>query len=548
MSTIRSFYSALVLLTLSCSFSCSSADPAVDQTEDMVFSDEDAHDMSDPFDASDVSMDVSALDVVADLPVSDMESDLSLVDVAPDMGDPLEGGVIVTTLDDVEDPQDNVLSLREALVVAARGDDPRGLIKFAPALTGSVMLNAPLIIGSGVTAHVYVEHGRVLALDGQEQHRLFITRDAELTLTGLTLERGFTSELSTAAGISMSGGELVLDRVTLRENEAGGQPRQGSGALHVDDGSVTILDSLFEANASGHACVMDWYSTEALTLRGVTMRDHRAVSGDEGCTGSLVLFTGAVPVKIQETTLSDNDGDGLVFRRIGAAEIDRLTCEDNAGACVRGLFLYRLNGERPTLRVTDSTFRRSAAGVYTYLFKDLALTIEGSTFEDIRDDRLDADGSMRIGSAIHWSFGGDATVKDSTFARNQRSIVADVFESLAMERLTFEAPTLSYPSVLASRTVQGSSVASCTMCTFREHVGARAITARGGVRVSILDSTFEDNSVNGDGAALYAKDAFGYEVNVLVERSTFSRNKAEGSSFSGGPFGGAISFQGEGGS
>ena len=147
---------------------------------------------------------------------------------------------LVTTPLDVVDPNDGVLSLREA-VQAANATPGADVIRFAPRVHGTIALgelrvtDALTIDGPGA--------GR-LAVSGNDATRVFdISPGSTVAIEGLTIAHGLAVN---GGGILNDGGILTLSQDVISDNEAlgapgaSGQTASGSGIANLNGTTLTI--------------------------------------------------------------------------------------------------------------------------------------------------------------------------------------------------------------------------------------------------------------------------------------------------------------------
>lgn len=142
----------------------------------------------------------------------------------------------VNTVSDTVDPNDNLLSLREAIVAAENipGQDTINL-------NTSVFLTRPLFLNEGNDLTIN-GGGRFTEIDGNNQTSLFVINGAEVRFDSLTLRegtaqgglglRGAGGGLGAGGALFINNGDVVLDNVWLINNQAIG----GNAAIGRGDG------------------------------------------------------------------------------------------------------------------------------------------------------------------------------------------------------------------------------------------------------------------------------------------------------------------------
>ena len=169
---------------------------------------------------------------------------------------------VVTTWEDVVDPTDGLISLREAIRYASNGKTvAERTVTFSPDLfaltdSGTVYLDSDLqtiIIGTQVTVtSEYVdEFGQTqyhdITIDGTNANAplFMINGDADVEMRGFTFANGYaTGENESGGAFIIHDGTLALLDSTIRDNKA---DRHG-GAVYQDGGVFYAIDSLFTGN------------------------------------------------------------------------------------------------------------------------------------------------------------------------------------------------------------------------------------------------------------------------------------------------------------
>ena len=126
--------------------------------------------------------------------------------------------------------------------------------------------------------------------------------DGHLTLTDVTL-RGNT--FTHAPLRCIDGGTLVLEGVAVTDNLGNDE----AGGVFASDCTVSITDSVFEANRSVHGAGALWMEGSPLTLSGVTFTDNQgaaaAVVTDSPLSCEGVSFAGNSPTDLSTSSESD---------------------------------------------------------------------------------------------------------------------------------------------------------------------------------------------------------------------------------------------------
>ena len=153
--------------------------------------------------------------------------------------------VIVTTLDDIVDSWDGLISLREAIGYAQQGET----VTFAPSLYGkTVVLNGrELSIDKNITIDA---SGVNITIDANKKSRAFnIAAGAKVELVDLKITGGYyygdTSNDGTGGGAIRNYGTLSMTSCTITGNSTHGW----GGGIH-NTGILTVANSLITGNAA----------------------------------------------------------------------------------------------------------------------------------------------------------------------------------------------------------------------------------------------------------------------------------------------------------
>ncbi|MDO5309504.1 MAG: choice-of-anchor Q domain-containing protein [Planctomycetia bacterium] len=219
------------------------------------------------------------------IPATDAANNLRIIGSMVDMGayesqlGPTEiPSLLVTTLNDVVDEYDGLISLREA-VAYANNYGLASTITFAPRLTGqTLVLDSSLILSNDVT------------IDG-------LTNGVQgLTLT-LSDDVDDQSIIYVNSGSSVINGLTITNRYTERYRAGGETSVEQGGAIYVRAGSLSIYNSLITDNAaqSGSAIYVNEDSDSAtVTLCNCTVIANVGQSSDENQGAAIYSERGVV--------------------------------------------------------------------------------------------------------------------------------------------------------------------------------------------------------------------------------------------------------------
>ncbi len=220
---------------------------------------------------------------------------------------------VVTTFDDVVDPTDGLVSLREAIRYASTGKTvAERTVTFSPDLfalndSGVVYLDSNLqtiIVGSTVTVTAAYEDAfgntkyRDITVDGANSNAplFMINGDANIEMRGLKFTNGH------ATGANESGGAFIIHGGTLTLLDAvvtGNTADRNGGAVYQDGGVFYAIDSLFYNNAAnqtygygGAICITGGQSYVYNTT--ITKNSAGVYGGVFGLDGLVVLANSIV--------------------------------------------------------------------------------------------------------------------------------------------------------------------------------------------------------------------------------------------------------------
>ncbi|MCR5359307.1 MAG: hypothetical protein K6E55_05420 [Thermoguttaceae bacterium] len=251
--------------------------------------------------------------------------------------------LVVTTLDDVVNAEDGLLSLREAIDAAVLGD----IITFDASLAGGTITlsGSQLEISKPVTVTAADLNGGI-TVDAAGASRVLRvsdgTADSPIELINLTLKNGAVtddlgagiynagaflnltgctvtgtsctaSEGSTtadAAGVFNNGGTMVITGSVISNNTA----VLDAGGLHNNGGTVTVTDTLFSGNRAGGLGGAAYSSRGSISFTNCVFTENSA--GDDGGVFCQALgtdtFTGCT-----FTANSAADDGGVIFVKYG---------------------------------------------------------------------------------------------------------------------------------------------------------------------------------------------------------------------------------------
>lgn len=386
--------------------------------------------------------------------------------------------VVDTLSDDTLDGN----TLRDA-ITEANALPGADVIGFAPGLTGTIELAAPLLITEGLTitgpgADV-LTIGRAPATPATDYFQFSpLDPDQDLTFSGFTIDGdglaagfglhavdafGFVGRNLTLSGITMTDlvgaaisggvqiegltGVLLIEDSTFRSITS--PPGPNGAALNVRDVStVTIEDTVYDQNsAGGGGGALSVTAVGTFTfIRGSLTANSTGGAGGAGIVDGVDLFELRDTVVSGSRVTGGGVGGGFYFGGVREVRISGTTLDDN-DATVSGGSLY---------------FAQNPAVV----------TISDSTFSN--SDAVDEGGAIRIENIA-----GDARIENSTFTGNSASYGAGLFvESIfAAGSLTVSDSTFSAND--------GSALGTSIISRLNEG------------SIDIVNSTFDDGAATG---------------------------------------------------
>ncbi|MBO7725252.1 MAG: hypothetical protein J6S40_02185, partial [Thermoguttaceae bacterium] len=354
---------------------------------------------------------------------------------------PEDASTVVTIAEDIVDPFDNEISLREALTVyfkkeegaEAVYDSQTGTFSYADDTANSTITFKPGLkvidpdagyeLGDAYDYNnLVIEGDDRIVFEGEEFQIFTITEAADITFNGLTFKNNVTD--ADGAAISIADGLTGDKTVTISDSDFLGNTAEGGGAIYAGSLNVVVDGGLFsdnEATASGGAI----YNAGA----ALTITDGEFIYNTAAADGG-AIYT-ATDLTIADGTFSRNSAasGGAVY---GAADttltvtdsvFSRNTASENGGAVygdtvISSESLYGSNSATVNggaiygghVETTDDTFtRNTATGDGGAIYSDSADTV-------ISDGSIFSANSAANGGAI---YGITVTVTDGQFTNNK---------------------------------------------------------------------------------------------------------------------------------
>ena len=255
--------------------------------------------------------------------------------------------IIVTTHDDVVDPTDGLISLREAIMYAQDGD----AITFDTSLYGqTITLNgSELLIDKSITIDAADMN---ITIDANQRSRVFyIEEGAEVTLMELTITNGYAGDAPTNGGGIYNAGTLTVARCTITENNA----FRGGGIFNNTEGALTVANCTISGNTTNitgsFGDIIDGFgggifSYGIYTIRNSTISGNIARSG--GGIYNEVFFS--TMMTLTNCTISGNIVSGMgggICNDSGTMNITNSMISENSAWYGGGI----IDGNDGTIRV-----------------------------------------------------------------------------------------------------------------------------------------------------------------------------------------------------
>ena len=333
--------------------------------------------------------------------------------------------LVVTTSQDIVDPNDGLVSLREAIAVANDptaginndGDaDGDGLASDTITFEGSVFLGGDDNVIRLTQGELVI--GDSLSIDASSVGGVLITGDAnedDVTLSGteITDLSGSSSNLlddnTRALNFSGSTGNLTLTSLTVTGGQAGSFS-EGGGIRFGSSGVLTLSDSTISGN-SGYFGGGVYTNSGNVSVASSTISGNR--NNGYGAGGGIYSSSGNVLVT--NSTLSGNNsyGGGGIRTGSGSVSLNSSTISGNSTRSFDGVgAISTVSGN---ISVTNST-------------------ISGNSNVDIGGGISTSSGDVSVvNSTIVGNSGGGVSIVDDRFLRSSlrivNSIVAGNFEN-----------------------------------------------------------------------------------------------------------------------
>ncbi|HBO45269.1 MAG TPA: hypothetical protein DD670_15340, partial [Planctomycetaceae bacterium] len=373
------------------------------------------------------------------------------------------GTILVTTLSDIVNANDGVLSLREAITVAAAtpGND---VISFDAALFSGTSRTITLTGGPlkylgnapGGVDGVLIINGPgadLLTINGRGTSQLFQIAEATAEISGVTLTGGYT--------------------------------RANGGAIQLQSGFLTVADCVFTANrARGDGGAIASTGISSLTV----INSDFVGNGASKSGGAVSAATGTIVVESCSFTRNAATHDGGAIRNASGS-----------------------------IRVSASTFTNNVAGKSGGALRNSAGTIV------IADSSFSANQAKLDGGAVY-NASGQVTASASTFANNSAGKNGGAIRN-AGQTITLANCSLSgnQAKLEGGAVYNASGQINASDSTFTSNSAGRSGGAirNAGQSVLLAGCSLTGNSARAAGGAVYITSG-----SINATSSTFANNTA----------------------
>jgi len=270
---------------------------------------------------------------------------------------------LVTKLEDTDAVTcDADCSLREAIAIAAAGDEIRFGVTGTITLTATLQINKNLAItGPGAAS---------LTISGHDAYRVFsFGAGVTASLSRMTIADGSADN---GGGISKGAGTLTLTDCIVRDNEATGV----GGGIYQPTGTLTITNCVVSGNEAATGGGILSYGGGVISITESTISGNTATTGNSGG-----MYAYLSNVTLERSTLSGNKSKGIgggIRLQLGSTTVLNSTISGNT-AETSGGGIYRFGG---TTRILLSTITDNAAttggGGGVFLTNGALMDVEGS--------------------------------------------------------------------------------------------------------------------------------------------------------------------------
>jgi predicted outer membrane repeat protein len=416
----------------------------------------------------------------------------------------------VTSTSDVSDPNDGVITLREAISAASTNcNEAADNITFSDSIAGRT-----ITVDTSETGLIYNGEGDTLNLTASADQNITIKRShgtnpllkvsaAELNIENLNFD---DNGVINGVSILQSDSSAILN---IKNSSFSNNQANSGGAIYTSGAaSLSVEDSNFDGNsASSYGGAIRSLSTDTINIKNSNFDNNNSTNEK----GGALHIEAAKNVVIDASSFRNNQAQqegGAIY--VSAAESIQITDSvfDGNSADVAGAVQLMNNGSNPDVQIENSEFKNNSSqykgGAVQYYHNsesNSAITIKSSQFVN---NEANKGNEGHQGGAINirgnYMVEVDAKIEDSTFTGN--------------------------------KAYGGSAISA-----YADSVD---------IKLTVANSTFNDNQSRYDGGAIWMRPTESGNIELSVNNSTFSGNSSIGyDDYSGngnGGYGGAISL------
>ena len=272
---------------------------------------------------------------------------------------------VVTSLEDKVDPNDGVVTLREAITVYA---NPGDTVVFDASLAGGTIvlsgsqLSVEKAISIDATA-LWNTNDNVpgLTIDGNAASRVLYvnagTDTQPVSIKGLAIENGKTTQYG--GGVYMEAGVVNVDHCSIKNNTIVGNDIAYGGGIYIKSGTLTVTESSISDNSASASLGYNNYGTARAYGGGLYNNGTLSIANSSISNNKLTAYI------YNSNNNSSNTFGGGVY---------------NAGVITITDTTISQNSVKSTSNYTNTTLKAYGAGFYNYQTATIvSTTIEQNT-------------------------------------------------------------------------------------------------------------------------------------------------------------------------